>query len=84
MAFFHVGDLGLFGDGLSLDFEHFKRVNKIISLQSVNVSSMATINHDRVAIKVLQIVIVFQWNHAVLDAYLVDVLVVLLVVSLVS
>ena len=84
MAFFHVGDLCLFGNDVAFDFQDLQRIDEIVGFQCINVPSMIAVDHNGVAVDILDIVVILKRYHSIFHTDIVDVFVVLLVESFVS
>lgn len=71
--------LGLFGNRVALYLEHFHRGHKVVSLERVNIAYVLSVDHYWVAVSVLDVVIIFERDHSVLDTDILQVVMCLLV-----
>ena len=67
MPFFKQGHFSLFWDSFSYDFELFKRSHELINKLVLEVACMDTIDHYRIAVSIIYVVVVIHRKHAVLN-----------------
>jgi hypothetical protein len=60
MTLLQEGNLSLFGNRYSLYFIVFEFFDELVGLLALNISCVSTVDHDRVAVRIIDVVVVLE------------------------